>query len=59
VLTLEELRANLERIVVEQSAQRYCSTQEEDHVNADYLLLEYIADASLTELYGRIEKWYA
>ena len=33
--------------------------QEVDHVKADRLLLEYINNPRVTDLYSQLEKWYA
>lgn len=32
---------------------------DDDHVLADRLLLEYINDEDITEIFDSIEKWYA
>ena len=34
-------------------------TQYTNHIRADELLLEYINDQEVTDLFNKIEKWYA
>lgn len=52
-MTVEELIEALEAIARERA------DLEIDHLNADDLLLAYIADPRVTAAFESIEKWYA
>ena len=52
---LADLRAIDER----QGGPRYRRVQEDDHVEADEILLRLIDDDAITEIFHRIGKWYA
>lgn len=51
-MTKEELIAALQALVED-------SPGEENHMEADSLLLKYINDPEITEVYDAISKWYA
>lgn len=53
-MTIEELRRKI-RFIVEHSK----GDVEQDHVDADELLLEFIGDVEVASAYNDIEKWYA
>ena len=53
-MTLEDLIAALEKI-----AKRDGADPDEDHHEADQLLLKYIGSASVTGAFDKIHKWYA
>lgn len=60
-MTKEELLEALTKIIERQDIQHcdghyYC---DEDHENADRLLLKYIDDERITEAFNEIEKWYS
>jgi hypothetical protein len=51
-MTKEELLVKLRDLVEDNPG-------EENHMEADGLLLEYINDPEITEAYRAIDKWYA
>lgn len=55
----DELLEALEEIRNRQRFPEYVNTCEEDHFEADGLLLKYIDDVRITKLFNQIEKWYA
>lgn len=52
-MNIEELKEQL-RAIADNPGQI-----DEDHIHADVLLLKYINDPEVTELFESIEKWYA
>lgn len=52
-MTIEELKEKLKEI------KKTGGDCEDDHACADKLLLEFIGDVEVTELFNAIEKWYA
>lgn len=54
---LESLKSSLRAIVRVQEHSRI--DPEKDHITADKLLLAYINDYEVTELFNSIDKWYA
>lgn len=52
-MTIEELKAALARIAKEGE------DTERDHYEADQLLLAFINDKEVTDLFESIERWYA
>ena len=55
---LELLKSKLRDIVRRQENEDPDSDPEMDHVKADELLLEYINDSEVSELFNSIDKWY-
>lgn len=51
-MTIEELLRKLKKL-------RELSDPEKAHFEADHLLLVYIADQDINDVYSDIEKWYA
>lgn len=54
-MTIEELRSKLQAIRDRQDD----SDQEEDHIDADNLLVNFIGDEKVSSIFDDIEKWYA
>ncbi|MFH2047887.1 MAG: hypothetical protein ABIJ12_00425 [bacterium] len=54
--SIEYLKKKLQGIV---DSQKWCSKFSDNHIKADDLLLEYINDKEVTNLFEKIEKWYA
>lgn len=52
-MTIEELRAKLKNLLDNGT------DTENDHAEADCLLIEYINDDEVRELFDELEKWYA
>lgn len=57
-MTKKELIDELKKICDKQQNSRY-SDKEIDHMNADDLLLKYIDDDNVTDVFEAIDKWYA
>lgn len=55
---LELLKSKLRDIVRRQENEDPDSDPEIDHATADELLLEYINDSEVSELFESIHKWY-
>lgn len=53
-MTIEELRESLEELAEDEDYE-----PENTHVEADRLLLEYIGDRRVTELFDALDKFYA
>lgn len=53
-MDIEELIAKLK-----ESNERHARDEEAAHWHADQLLLEYVNDTRVRELFNAIEKWYA
>ncbi len=53
-MTREELLEGLQRIIDSQDWDKEVS-----HIEADGLLMEFINDDAVYNLYNKIEKWYA
>lgn len=51
---MDELLKSLQELVEDPSGDT-----ENDHMKADNLLLKFIDDAKITELFKAIKKWYA
>ncbi len=56
-MTRKKLIEELEKIVKEQEQGK--TDKESDHAEADELLLKYIGNSKVTDLFKSIEKWYA
>jgi hypothetical protein len=63
-MTKDELLEKLTKIYIRQDGLRLDeegfskSNPDEDHMEADSLLLEYISDERITKIFNEIEKWY-
>lgn len=56
IMTKEDLKNALSEIVLRQG--KYPDA-ERDHCDADDLLLQFIGDEEISEIYDNISKWYA
>lgn len=56
-MTKEKLLERLQSISEAQYSGRWDG--EQDHIDADKLLLEYINDSEITKAFNHIHKWYA
>lgn len=52
-MKLDELKQKLKEI------QKSHADPENKHLDADYLLLEYIADSDVIRLFKKIDRWYS
>lgn len=59
VRKLEEIRKNQERYKDEPFSEFFKFDPEVDHEKADQLLLDYIDDPEVTQVFYDIHKWYA
>lgn len=57
-MTKEELIEKLNAINGKRGVERFYDN-ENGHIEADELLLEYIADKDITDAFEAVEKWYA
>jgi hypothetical protein len=55
----EELIKKLKDIADRQDVDLLKGSFDDDHMQADCLLLEYIDDKEVTQTFENIEKWYA
>jgi hypothetical protein len=62
-MKIEELIEELEKIKERQDLQtskgELCGNFDDDHIEADELLLEYINNQEVIEIFESIEKWYS
>lgn len=56
---LEAIRDHQEKYRGVMLAEYFNFDPEEDHMNADQLLLDYIDDPEVTQVFYDIKKWYA
>lgn len=63
MMKIEELIKELKRILKNQQLriekEEMCGDLHDDHIEADQLLLKYIDNAEVTQIFDSIEKWYA
>lgn len=57
-MTKEELIKKLNAIEGKKETERFYDN-EDGHMEADALLIEYIADQDITDAFKAVEKWYA
>jgi hypothetical protein len=55
----KELLERLDRIYQRDYGDGKYLDKEDDHVDADNAILEFINDSEITEAFDKIEKWYA